>query len=253
MFRWFETRVDPFQNYDDGAPLPSKLSAFYKSMLWPMRWVIVLSLLLSGAAALFEVLVFHYVQRIVDMLGEATPETLWQQFGTELIVIAAVVLVLRPLIEVVAITYINLTYLPPVAAMVRWRSHRQVLRQSLSFFQNDFAGRIAQKIVQTGPAVGDSVYTALEALWYAAIYTVGAFILLADFDWRLVAVFTGLAGGLCRHRRLCDPAHRRSGEADVRGPLRDDRANRRQLYEYPDREALRPFRPRGRLCPRGDR
>ena len=189
MYRWFETRVDPFQSYDDSKPLPRTLWRFFGTMLYPVRWVVALALALAGVAALAEILVFHYMQRIVDLLGEATPETLWQIYGTELLVMAFVALFLRPLVDLVAITITNLTYLPPVAAMVRWRTHRQVLRQSLGFFQNDFAGRIAQKIVQTGPAVGDGMYNVIDALWYALIYTIGAIVLLADFDWRLVTVF----------------------------------------------------------------
>ncbi len=189
MFRWFETRVDPFQSYDDTRPLPRKLRPFFLAMLWPMRWVIAVALVLGGLAALAEVLVFSYMQRIVDMMGEASPDTIWNTHGNELLLMAFIAFFLRPLIDFIAITTTNLSYLPPVAALVRWRAHRQVLRQSLGFFQNDFAGRIAQKIVQTGPAVGDGFYTVLDALWYALIYTISAIILLADFDWRLMAIF----------------------------------------------------------------
>jgi len=189
MFQWFETRVDPFQDYDDTKPLPRELRPFFLAMLWPMRWVIGVALIFGALAALAEVLVFSYMQRIVDMMGEATPETIWQTHGSELLFMAFIALLLRPLVDLIAITVTNLSYLPPVAAMVRWRAHRQVLRQSLGFFQNDFAGRIAQKIVQTGPAVGDSFFTVLDALWYALIYTISAFVLLADFDWRLVLIF----------------------------------------------------------------
>ena len=189
MFRWFETRVDPFQSYDDTKPLPRKLRPFFLSMLWPMRWVIAVAMIFGGLAALAEVLVFSYMQRIVDMMGEASPETIWQTHGSELLVMAFVALFLRPLVDLIAITVTNLSYLPPVAALVRWRAHRQVLRQSLGFFHNDFAGRIAQKIVMTGPAVGDGFYTVLDALWYALIYTISAIVLLAEFDWRLMVVF----------------------------------------------------------------
>ena len=189
MFRWFETRVDPFQTYDDTKPLPRELRPFFIAMLWPMRWVIAVALVFGALAALAEVLVFSYMQRIVDMMGEATPETIWETHGSELLLMAFIALFLRPIVDLIAITITNLSYLPPVAAMVRWRAHRQVLRQSLGFFQNDFAGRIAQKIVQTGPAVGDSFFTVLDALWYALIYTMSAVILLADFDWRLMLIF----------------------------------------------------------------
>ena len=189
MFRWFENRVDPFQPYDDSKPLPRALRPFFIEMLWPLRWVIAVAMVLGGLAALAEVLVFSYMQRIVDMMSETAPETIWETHGSELLLMAFIALFLRPLVDFIAIVTTNLSYLPPVAALVRWRAHRQVLRQSLGFFQNDFAGRIAQKIVQTGPAVGDGFYTVLDALWYALIYTVSAIILLADFDWRLMVIF----------------------------------------------------------------
>jgi len=189
MFRWFATRVDPFQPYDDRAEMPPTLTRFFTAMLWPVRWVVVLTLVFGGAVALLEMLMFRYVQRLVDMLGETTPADLWATHGTEIVAMALVALLLRPAIDVVSICLNNLTYLTPVAALVRWRTHRHVLRQSVGFFQNDFAGRIAQKIIQTGPAVGDSVYTVIDALWYSSIFMIGALLLLAENDWRLVVPF----------------------------------------------------------------
>lgn len=189
MFKWFEERIDPFQPYDDTKPIPTTLTAFFRDMLWPLRWVVLISLILSGLAALAEILMFRYVQRLVDMLGEAEPAELWARFGPEILFMAFVALLLRPLIEFFAIIIQNQTALTPTAALVRWRTHRHVLRQSLGFFQNDFAGRIAQKIVQTGPAVGDTVYIVFDALWYSLIYAVGAALLLAEADWRMMVPF----------------------------------------------------------------
>jgi len=103
MFRWFETRVDPFQNYDDSKPLPRSLGAFFKTMLWPIRWVIAIALLFAGLAALAEVLVFHYVQRLIDMMGEATPETMWETYGSELLFMGFVAFLLRPLVDLIEI------------------------------------------------------------------------------------------------------------------------------------------------------
>ncbi len=189
MFRWFANRVDPFQPYaiDDG--IPPTLTKFFVAMLWPVRKIIVLALILGGAVALLEMLMFRYVQRLVDILGETTPATLWADHGTEIMVMAFVALFLRPVVDFIAVCTINLTYLTPVAALVRWRTHRHVLRQSVGFFQNDFAGRIAQKIVQTGPAVGDSAFNVIDALWYSTIFTLGALLLLAENDARMVIPF----------------------------------------------------------------
>jgi len=189
MFRWFETRVDPFQPYDDKGEMPPTLAKFFLQMIWPVRWVIVMALVFGGAVALLEMLMFRYVQRLIDMMQETTPADLWAAHGTEILVMGAVVLLLRPVVDLIAVGLINLSYLTPVAALVRWRTHRHVLRQSVSFFQNDFAGRIAQKVIQTGPAVGDAVYTVLDALWYSSIFTLAALLLLAENDWRMTVPF----------------------------------------------------------------
>ena len=189
MFRWFETRVDPFQTYDVDAEMPPTLWRFFVAMLWPVRGVIAIAVVAMTAVALLEMMMFRYIQRLVDMLGETTPGALWEMHGTEILVMVAVVMFLRPVVEAVTVMLVNQTYLTPVAALVRWRTHRHVLRQSVGFFQNDFAGRIAQKIVQTGPAVGDAVYTLVDALWYSSIFTLGALLLLADADWRMVIPF----------------------------------------------------------------
>lgn len=182
MFRWFATRVDPFQPYDDRAEMPPTLTTFFVAMIWPVRWIVAMALVFGGAVALLEMLMFRYVQRLVDILGQTTPAELWATHGTEIMAMVFIALFLRPVVDIVAICLVNLTYLTPVAALVRWRTHRHVLRQSVGFFQNDFAGRIAQKVIQTGPAVGDAVYTVIDALWYSTIFLIGALLLLADND-----------------------------------------------------------------------
>lgn len=189
MFRWFETRIDPFQPYDTSAEMPPTLRGFFIRMLWPVRKVIALCLFLSAAVALFEMLMFHYVERLIDIMGSTTPATFWAEHWTEILVMAFVAFMLRPIVEFFSISLVNQTYLTPVAALVRWRTHRHVLRQSVGFFQNDFAGRIAQKVIQTGPAVGDAMYTVIDALAYSFFFVVGTFILLAGADWRLLIPF----------------------------------------------------------------
>ncbi len=189
MFRWFETRVDPFQPYDVSAEMPKTLTGYFVAMLWPVRKVIAVTLILSAAVALLEMLMFRYVERLVDLMGTTTPAEFWAQHGAEIAVMACVVLFLRPIIDLMAILALNLTYLTPVAALVRWRAHRHLLRQSVGFFQNDFAGRIAQKVIQTGPAVGDAVYTVIDALAYSLFFVLGTFILLGGSDARLVIPF----------------------------------------------------------------
>ncbi len=189
MFRWFETRVDPFQPYDVSAGMPKTLRGYFVAMLWPVRKVIIVTLVLSAAVALLEMLMFRYVERLVDLMGTTSPADFWATYSVEIGMMALVALFLRPAVDLLAILSLNLTYLTPVAALVRWRSHRHLLRHSVGFFQNDFAGRIAQKVIQTGPAVGDAVYTVIDALAYSLFFVLGTFVLLAGSDVRLVIPF----------------------------------------------------------------
>ena len=98
--------------------------------------------------------------------------------------------------------------MPNVGTIVRWRSHRHVLRQSVGWFQNDFAGRIANRMMQTAPAVGEATFQTFDALVYSAVYLVGALWLLADTDPRLAVPLRRLARALPLAGRLDGPAGR---------------------------------------------
>jgi ATP-binding cassette subfamily B multidrug efflux pump len=126
---------------------------------------------------------------VVDLLAATAeaegPEALWSLRGLELAGIALFILLLRPIAILAQMGLLNMGVSVNAAALTRWRTHRHVLGQSVGFFQNDFAGRIANRIVQTAPAVEDSAYGALEAITYCAAYVAGAALVLGGIDWRL--------------------------------------------------------------------
>ncbi|HVL24834.1 MAG TPA: ABC transporter ATP-binding protein, partial [Thermomicrobiales bacterium] len=95
------------------------------------------------------------------------------------------ILFARPLIQTLSAALINQALMPNVGTIVRWRAHRHVLKQSVGWFQNDFAGRIANRMMQTAPAVGEATFQTFDAMVYAVIYLAGALWLLAGTDWRL--------------------------------------------------------------------
>ena len=99
---------------------------------------------------------------------------------------AFVAMVARPIVSTAHDLIKNQIISGPVSNRVRWLTHRYVLRQSLSFFQNDFAGRVANKIMQAAPALRDSVVQLIDAIWYAAVQWVGAAVIFAAADWRLL-------------------------------------------------------------------
>ena len=116
-----------------------------------------------------------------------------------------VLLVVRPVFTIWSRGLVNLSIGPSLAALVRWRSYRYVLRQSLGFFQNDYAGRISQKVMQTGMALRESVVNVIDGVWYLIVYLLGTVTLLAGFDWRLLLPLIAWLDRLRRRdrRRWC--------------------------------------------------
>ncbi|PJN96844.1 multidrug ABC transporter ATP-binding protein [Amaricoccus sp. HAR-UPW-R2A-40] len=185
MFRFFETRVDPYATYDEDAPPPARLWPFLRAYLRPLFPVMGWATLTILAVALTEVALIWYGGRLVDLLADTPPGEVWIRHGVELALVAVFVLALRPAIQALSGLLLNQAIMPNAGTIVRWRAHRHVLRQSVGWFQSDFAGRIANRVMQTAPAVAESTFQTLDALVYSAIYLLGALWLLADTDPRL--------------------------------------------------------------------
>jgi len=185
MFRWFETRIDAFPDDRPERP-PTKLLDFYWYYVKPV-WPVFLVLLVVGAVgSLIEVALFAFVGSLVDLMRTAqTPATFFSDHGPTLIWMGVVALVLRPLVSTAHDLIKNQMISGPFTTRIRWLTHRYVLRQSLGFFQNDFAGRVANKVMQTGTALRESVVQVVDAVWYVAVYWTGALVLFAQADWRL--------------------------------------------------------------------
>ena len=186
MFRWFETRIDAFPG-DPPIQPPDTLFAFYVHFIRPV-WPVFAVLLVAGfLGSVIEVALLAFVGSLVDMMRTAaTPEAFLANHWPILLWMGFVALVLRPAVSTSHDLIKNQIIGGPVSNRVRWLTHRYVLRQSLSFFQNDFAGRVANKIMQAAPALRDSVVQLIDAIWYAAVQWVGAAIIFASADWRLL-------------------------------------------------------------------
>ena len=185
MFRFFENLVDPYQDYDADAPPPRKLWPFLMVFLRPFRKVAILITLFTAVVAGMEIALIWYGGRIVDLLAEAGPGAVFEQHGVELAVVAFLIVVARPLIGFIDVAFINQSLMPNIGTLVRWRAHRRVLGQSVGFFNEDFAGRIANRVMQTAPAVGEAAFQTFDALAYSTLYVIGAIILLSETDPRL--------------------------------------------------------------------
>ena len=195
IFRWYETRIDPYAAAEIVEP-PKGLMAFFWYFLKPVWWAFALLTLLTLAAAAIEVALIAFIGRIIDFMREtATPASFFAEHGRELVLMALVALVARPLVSALADLSKQQLIMGPVSALVRWRAHSYVVRQSLGFFQNDFAGRIANRVMQAGPAVRDVAANSCDVIVWVAVHWIGAFLLFFEADWRLVIPLAVWLGG----------------------------------------------------------
>ena len=185
LYRRFERFINIFHDAPTDSP-PSRVWPFYLYYLRQV-WPSFAALLLVGlVSALIEVSLFGYLSRLIDMVNHATPATLFRDNWPLLLWMGAVALILRPIFIGLHDMLVHQSISPSMTSMIRWQHHNYVLRQSLNFFQNDFAGRIAQRIMQTGNSLRDSAVQLVDAIWHVLIYAVTSLILFADADWRLM-------------------------------------------------------------------
>ena len=216
MFRFFENLVDPYCAYPQTDMPPTKLWPFMRAYSQPFKQVFVWAAVTSIIVALVEIGLIYYMGWVVDALS-GDPAQVWQNHGAFLIALALFILVLRPGLHVVNVLLMNNTILPNYGTLFRWRAHRHVLRQSVGWFENDFAGRIANRIMQTPPAAGEAVFQVFDAITFSLAYLLGAWVLLAQADLRLSVPLLGwflLYGVLIRWTiKRVGPASKASSDA----------------------------------------
>jgi ATP-binding cassette subfamily B multidrug efflux pump len=217
MFRFFEKLVDPYQPYPVSNTPPRQLGAFLREYLLPFKKIFWFLGCFSAVVAAIEIGLIWYLGRLITLLSSTTPATFWAAHKVELISVAVFILTLRPLIQAIDTLLQNNAMLPNVGTLVRYRAHKHVLGQSVSWFENDFAGRIANRIMQTPPATGEVVFQAFDAVTFSIAYLIGAIFLLAEADPRLaipMIIWAGLYGTLVLWTvRLVGPASTASSDA----------------------------------------
>ena len=184
IFRWFESLIDVFGKPDTRMP-PHGVWRFYMHYLrqaWPVLGVMCA---LGFVVALVEVALFDFLGRLVDLTKDVPAPDFFARHGRELLFMAFVALIARPLLIALSDLLQHQAITPGLTARIRWQQHQYVVRQSLSFFQNDYAGRIANRIMQTGASLRESAVQIVDALWYVGVYTGSALFLFAQADWRL--------------------------------------------------------------------
>ncbi|MGB0659430.1 MAG: ABC transporter ATP-binding protein [Mangrovicoccus sp.] len=244
MFRFFENFVDPYVEYDQVDEPPRKLWPYLRQLSQPFHRIFGVAAILAVLIAAIEVWLIYYMGRVVDLLTGQSPAEIWHAHGAELILVAVFILTFRPLVQALGVLVLNNTVLPNFGTLFRWRAHRHVLRQSVGWFENDFAGRIANRIMQAPPAAGEAVFQIFDALTFAIAYLVGAGVLLAGADPRLLlplALWSVLYGWLVQWTvTRIGPASKASSDARsaVTGRVVDSYTNIHsvKLFAHHDRE-----------------
>jgi ATP-binding cassette subfamily B multidrug efflux pump len=208
--RWFERLILPLVETPVTRP-PDTLLAFYRHFLMPVRGTILIVLLVSLVTAVTEMSIFVFLGWIVDRGTEGPKTTFLATYWPELLGMAAVIVLLRPVNAFLSRNFGQLGLMPALTFSVRWQSYRYVLRQSLAFFQNDFAGRIAQKVLQTGPSLRDTVNGLIDGIWTLLIYVGGTLWLFIGIDpWLIAPIALWSVGYLLVIVYLIPPVRMRS-------------------------------------------
>jgi ATP-binding cassette, subfamily B, multidrug efflux pump len=244
VFRFFERLVDPYGPYEQTDTPPRRLWPFLREYVRPFRAVFAVTALLSVIVASGDVALIWYVGRLVDVLATGTPQQVWHDYGTEILLVGAVVLILRPILTGIDVALLHNTILPNFGTMIRWRAHSHVLRQPVGWFESDFAGRISNRIMQTPPAAGDAVFQTFDAVTFAIVTIIGAAAMLGEADPRLIlplAIWFVLYALLVRWTlRRAGPASKASSDARsaVTGRVVDAYTNIHsvKLFAHHDRE-----------------
>jgi len=214
MFRWFEKRLDAFPMNDLVTP-PRSLIAFcrhYTKGCW--RWLLLMAGL-TTAIAMMEVSLFGFLGNIVDWLAQADRADFFAEQGSKLLLIGGMVLILLPLAVGLQSLVIHQTLLGNYPMRIRWQMHRYLLGQSLDFFQNEFAGRIGAKLMQSALAVRETLMKLLDVVNYVVVYFLGTLIIAASADFRLMMPFVVWLVYYILLLRFFIPRLRRAAEAQA--------------------------------------
>ena len=185
MFAWFESRVNPYPPEEPRRP-PETLFAFILHYSRPVIGWLVLLTVFTAAIGVGEVMLFNFLGQIVDWLSNANRETFLQDESARLWAMALFTLVALPLLVFVQSMVIHQVLLGNYPMIGRWQMHRYLLRQSMNFFANEFAGRVATKVMQTSLAVREVAMKVLDVFVYVLSYFVTMFVVIGSADWRLM-------------------------------------------------------------------
>ena len=212
MFRFFERLLVPTRAPHQPEP-PPQLAEFYWHYARQAKGLFAALFAAGFAVAVLDATIPVFMGRIVSLVAGSDPARLWDESKWTLLAMAAVLLVARPLSQTVQNLITNQAIAANVANMIRWQHHWYVARQSWTFFQNDYAGRIATRVLQTGPAIRESLVALVTGVWYILVYGTSALLVLASADaWLALPISLWFAGYLMLLRTFVPRMRDRSRE-----------------------------------------
>jgi ATP-binding cassette, subfamily B, multidrug efflux pump len=183
MFAFFESRVRPTAR--PGTSPPQTLLAFYWHYVRQTRGLFATLFLTGLVVALIDTLIPVFIGHLVRLMERSDRAVALAENGWLLVGMGVLILLGRPAALLMDSLVRNNAVVPGVTSLIRWQSHWHVVRQSWPFFQNDFAGRIANRVMQTSNAVRECVVSSIRAIWYIVVYGLSALVLMSTADWRL--------------------------------------------------------------------
>jgi ATP-binding cassette subfamily B multidrug efflux pump len=184
MFRFFESLIKPFPPEEPTSP-PKTLYAFCRHYSRGAEFYLIAMALFTGLIAVLEVSLFGFLGDLVDSLNQHSPSSFWVESRRELLWMSFILLVGLPLSVLMHSLLMHQTLLGNFPMRIRWQAHRYLLGQSYQFYQNEFAGRVATKVMQTALAVRETIMKLLDVLLYVMVYFSSILVLAFALDWRL--------------------------------------------------------------------
>ena len=185
MFSWFERRLNPFPA-EEPTQAPTGFFAFCWHYTKGATPFLAVTALLMAAIAVAEVWLFGFLGQIVDWLAAQDKETLLSDQFWPLLGMSALVLLGLPLLVWFHSLLTHQTLLGNFPMRIRWLGHRYLMKQSMSYYQDEFAGRVATKLMQTALALRQCIMTFIEIVNYVVVYFLGMFVIIGSADWRMM-------------------------------------------------------------------
>jgi ATP-binding cassette subfamily B multidrug efflux pump len=181
MFSLFERLLKPTDLPEEAEPPPGFI-AFFWHFARQAKGLFVALFAAGFVVALLDSTIPVFMGRIVTLITETPADQLFATFWPHLLGMAVVLLIARPIAQASQNLIANQAIAANVSNRIRWQNHWYVVRQSWAFFQNDFAGRIANRVMQTGPAIRETLVALITSVWYILVYGTSALILLSSAD-----------------------------------------------------------------------